>query len=90
MDDVETAYYLRLTAADKPGVLADITRILADRGISIEALIQKKPLSDKPDLPVIMLTHRVQERKMSQAIEAIEALDTVSGSVHRIRMETLG
>ncbi len=90
MDDVETAYYLRLTAADKPGVLADITRILADRGISIEALIQKEPLSDKPDLPVIMLTHRVQERKMSQAIEAIEALDTVSGSVHRIRMETLG
>jgi homoserine dehydrogenase len=90
MDDVETAYYLRLTAADKPGVLADITRILADRGISIEALIQKKPLSDKPDLPVIMLTHRIKEREMSQAIEAIEALDTVSGSVHRIRMETLG
>jgi len=90
MDDVETAYYLRLTAADKPGVLADITRILADRGISIEALIQKEPLSDKPDLPVIMLTYRIQERKMSQAIEAIEALDTVSGSVHRIRMETLG
>lgn len=90
MEDIETAYYLRLTAADKPGVLADITRILADRGISIEALIQKEPLSDKSDLPVIMLTHRVPEREMDSAIDAMEALDSVFGSIHRIRMESLG
>ena len=90
MGDVETAYYLRLTAADKPGVLADITRILADRGISIEAVIQKEPLPEKTDLPVIMLTHRVVEKEMNSAIRAIEDLETVAGPVHRIRMETLG
>ncbi|MCI0732243.1 MAG: ACT domain-containing protein, partial [Methylococcaceae bacterium] len=90
MEEVETAYYLRLTAADKPGVLADITRILADRGISIEALIQKEPLPGKLDLPVIMLTHRVVEREMNRAIQAIEQLDSVAGPVHRIRMESLG
>lgn len=90
MEDVETAYYLRLMAEDKPGVLADITRILADRGISIEALIQKEPLPEKPNLPVIMLTHRVIEREMNRAIQAIEALDSVTGPVHRIRLESLG
>ncbi len=90
MEDVETAYYLRLTAADRPGVLADITRILADRGISIEAVIQKEPLPGRPDLPVIMLTHRVVEREMNRAIRSIQDLDSVAGPVHRIRMESLG
>ncbi|MGH8558400.1 MAG: homoserine dehydrogenase [Methylococcales bacterium] len=90
MEEVETSYYLRLTARDKPGVLADITRILADRGINIEALIQKEPLPGKKDLPVILLTHRVVERDMNLAIKGIEALDSVAGPVHRIRMESLG
>lgn len=90
MEAVETAYYLRLTAADRPGVLADITRILADRGISIEAVIQKEPPSGSLDLPVIMLTHRVVEREMNRAIQSIEALDSVAGPVRRIRVETLG
>ncbi|MGH8552799.1 MAG: homoserine dehydrogenase, partial [Methylococcales bacterium] len=90
MEEVETAYYLRLTATDKPGVLADITRILANFGINIEALIQKEPSPGKKELPVIMLTHRVLEREMNAAISRIEALESVSGSVHRIRMESLG
>ncbi|MCI0653811.1 MAG: homoserine dehydrogenase [Methylococcaceae bacterium] len=90
MEEVETSYYLRLTAKDKPGVLADITRILADRGINIEALIQKEALPGIQDLPVILLTHRVVEREMNRAIQRIEALDSVAGPVHRIRMESLG
>ena len=90
MDDVETAYYLRMTAADKPGVLADVTRILADHGISIEAVIQKEPSDGESDLPVIMLTHRVFERDMNAALAGIENLDAVVGRVNRIRVETLG
>ncbi len=90
MKDVETAYYLRLTAADKPGVLADVTRILAGHAISIEAVIQKEPLEGESDLPVIMLTHRVFERDLDQALIEIEELDAVVGTVTRIRVENLG
>jgi homoserine dehydrogenase len=90
MERVETAYYMRLAAADRPGVLADITRILGDRGISIEAVWQKEPPEGVATVPIIFLTHRVEERRMNQAIAAIEALDSVSGRVTRIRMETLG
>lgn len=90
ISDVETAYYLRLSASDQPGVLADVTRILADHRISIEAMLQKEPLQGESEIPVIMLTHRVRERELEAAITKIEALSTVSGSVKRIRMETLG
>ena len=90
MDDVETAYYLRLTAEDRPGVLADVSRILANHNISIEALIQKEPLGEEKELPVIILTHRVFEREMNAAISEIEALQTIRGDVRRIRLETLG
>ena len=88
--DVETAYYLRLSAHDQPGVLADVTRILADYGISIEAILQKEAPKGESHLPVIMLTHRVRERELNKAITEIEALPTIGGSVKRIRMETLG
>jgi len=90
MDEVETAYYLRLQADDRPGVLADVSRILGDVGISIEALIQKEPAEGASNVSIIMLTHRVQEQRMNQAIQAIEALDTIKAPVTRIRMETLG
>jgi len=89
MDEVETAYYLRLCATDKPGVLADVTRILGDRGISIEAILQKEPAADVAEVPIIMLTHTVQEQQMNAAIERIEALDTIHGAVTRIRLEHL-
>ncbi|HEB92520.1 MAG TPA: homoserine dehydrogenase [Gammaproteobacteria bacterium] len=88
MAAVETAYYLRIQAADKPGVLADVTRILGDVGISIEAILQKEPVGDS-DATIILLTHRVLEGQMDQAIAAIEALDSISGEIMRIRLETL-
>lgn len=88
MEEVETAYYLRLQAKDKPGVLADVTRILGDSGISIEAILQKEPVGDA-EATIIMLTHTVVEGQMNKAIKAIEALDTITGEVTRIRLEHL-
>jgi len=89
MDDVETAYYLRMQVKDEPGVLADVTRILGDKDISIEAIIQKEPADDSAEASVIMLTHRVVEKQMNEAIQQIESLATISGEVTRIRMESL-
>lgn len=89
VEDIETAYYLRMCAADRPGVLADITRIIGDRGISIEAVIQKEPLEDQQQVPIIMLTRGVREKQMNNAIQQIEALDAIQGQVTRIRLEHL-
>ena len=89
MTQVQTAYYLRMQAEDKPGVLAEVTRILGDSGISIEAIIQKEPLPGSDKANIIMLTHRVEERSMNEAIAAIESLPVIHGEVTRIRMETL-
>ncbi len=89
MDHVETAYYLRMNALDRPGVLADVTRILGDLGISIEAILQKEPAGEENYVPVIILTHRVLEQKMNAAITEIEQLDSISGAVTRIRLEHL-
>ncbi len=85
-----TAYYLRLNAEDKPGVLADVTRILAKHQISIDAIIQKKPLDDRALVPIILLTQITLEKEMNAAIAEMEALPTVTGRVNRIRLETLG
>ena len=89
IDEVETAYYLRIQALDKPGVLADITRILGDSQISIEAIIQKEPLDGVDHVPVIILTQRIKEKNMNEAISKIEALDSVYAAVTRIRLEQL-
>ncbi len=89
MDEVETACYLRMQAQDRPGVLAEVTRILGEQGISIEAIIQKEPQPESAQATIIMLTHRVREQNMNDAIAAIEALDVIEGSITRIRMETL-
>ena len=89
MEDVETAYYLRMQVKDEAGVLADVTRILGDKGISIEAIIQKEPENDSAEANVIMLTHRVVEKQMNEAIKQIESLKTITGKVTRIRMENL-
>jgi homoserine dehydrogenase len=88
--DFETAYYLRLNAEDKSGVLADVTRILADCDISIEAILQKPPAKNETIVPIILLTQVTQEHKLNAAITKIEQLETVSGKVNRIRLETLG
>ena len=89
IEQTEPAYYLRMQASDRPGVLADVTRILGDLGISIEAILQKEPSEGEQEVPIIMLTHRVAEQNMNQAIEKLEALDSISGKVTRIRLETL-
>jgi homoserine dehydrogenase len=89
IEEVETAYYLRMQASDKPGVLADVTRILGDQQISIEAIIQKEPAPEMQTASVIMLTHRVQEKLMNAAISRIEQLEAIHGKVTRIRVESL-
>ena len=89
MAEIETACYLRLRALDRPGVLADITRILADRGISIEALLQKEAPPSANVVPIVLLTSQVREQRMNEAIAALEALDSVRAPVTRIRLEHL-
>lgn len=89
MDDVETAYYLRMTAVDKPGVVASVAGILGESGISIEAMQQKQPLPGETEVPLVMLTHRVREQQINLAIAQIEALDAIGTGVTRIRVEDL-
>lgn len=90
MDEVQTSYYLRMRVQDKPGVLADITRILADEQISIDAVIQKEPGEGEDQTDLIMLTHQTREKRINSAIVKIEALKVTSGKVTRIRLEELG
>ena len=89
IEEVETSYYLRMRVDDKPGVLADITRILADSSISIEALIQKEAPEGASQTDIIMLTHLTVEKNANAAIAKIEALPVVQGSITRLRMESL-
>jgi homoserine dehydrogenase len=89
MADVETAYYLRMQVTDKPGVMADVARILGDAGISIEAILQKEPAPQADKASIILLTHVVRESQMNAAISKIEALDSIHGRVTRIRLEHL-
>ncbi|WP_323814377.1 homoserine dehydrogenase [Cellvibrio sp. NN19] len=89
IDDVETANYLRMSAQDKPGVLSKIATILSDAGISIEAMIQKEAKEGELTVPLILLTNKVQEKKLAAAIRSIEALYAITGPVQRIRVEAL-
>ncbi|HIQ15712.1 MAG TPA: ACT domain-containing protein, partial [Leucothrix sp.] len=88
MDEVETAFYLRLSAKNEAGVLADVTRILGDQNISIKAFIQKEPRHGEEMVDIILLTHRVNEGNMNKALAQIDALDVI-GDVTRIRVEAL-
>jgi homoserine dehydrogenase len=87
--EVETSYYLRMRVLDKPGVLANITRILANSKISIEAMVQKEPGEGESRVDIVMLTHRALEKNVDRAMARIEKLATVVGRVTRIRMEAL-
>jgi homoserine dehydrogenase len=87
MSEVETSYYLRMRVQDRPGVLADITRILADSSISIEAMVQKEPDEGQTQVDIIMLTHLTVEKNVNAAIAKIEVLPVVKGKITRIRLE---
>ena len=89
MSEIETGYYLRLRVEDKPGVLADITRILADQGISIDALLQREPEEGEGETDIIILTHVCKESAADAAIAKIEGLSAQKGKVKRIRLEEL-
>ena len=89
MSEVTTSYYLRMQVKDLPGVLADITRILADLKISIDAFLQKEPMEGETLVDIIILTHLTQEKNMDAAIEKVENLSTVMGKVTKIRLEEL-
>jgi len=89
MDEVVTSYYLRMRVEDRPGVLADITRILADGSISIDAMVQREPAEGEQQVDIIMLTHQTREKSINTAIGEIEKLKVVTGKVTRIRLEGL-
>lgn len=90
LSEIETSYYLRLRVEDKSGALADITRILADQTISIDAMIQREPNEGESQTDIIILTHVTVEKNIDTAIVKIEALPVVKKKVVRLRMEALG
>lgn len=87
--EIITSYYLRLRVEDKPGVLADITRILADQQISIDAMFQREPAEGEDQTDIIMLTHITREKNVDAAIARINGLPVVTGKVTRLRVESL-
>jgi homoserine dehydrogenase len=89
IEQVETSYYLRMRVADKPGVLADITRLLARSKISIGAMVQKEPAEGESRVDIVMLTHRALEKNVVEAMARIERLPTVLGKIVRLRLEEL-
>ena len=89
LSEIVTSYYLRLRVEDKPGVLADITRILADQQISIDAMIQREPGEGEDQTDIIILTHQTREKNIDAAIAKIEALAAVKGKLTRLRLEEL-
>lgn len=89
ISEIESAYYLRISALDKVGVLAKVTHILSDNNISIEAIIQKEPAGGEQRVTVVLLTHTVKEKWVNDAIQAIEQLDGIEGQVIKIRLEML-
>ncbi|MFZ6813320.1 homoserine dehydrogenase [Undibacterium sp. Rencai35W] len=89
MSEIVTSYYLRMHVADQAGVLADVTKILADFSISIDAMLQKEPGEGEKKTDIIILTHQTQEKNILSAIAKIEGLSTVFGSVTKLRLEEL-
>ena len=89
MSEVITSYYLRMRVEDKPGVLADITRILADQQISIDAMIQREPDEGEEQTDIIILTHKTREKNIDAAIARIEGLSVIKAKITRLRLEEL-
>jgi homoserine dehydrogenase len=89
IEQVVTAFYLRLRVSDEPGVLSRITTIVADQGISIDALLQRESAEGERQTDVIILTHDTVEGKMRAAIASMQALPTVLAPIVSIRKEEL-
>lgn len=89
IEEARTSFYLKMLASDRPGVLADIAKILGESGISIEAVVQPEPPKGASLAKLVMLTHRVRERQMRAAVAKVEALPVIEGSLTSIRMERL-
>ena len=89
IEDIETSFYIRFAALDKPGVLSTITKVMADAGISIEAIIQREQPAGEDYVNVIILTNVTREKMLDAAVEGIEKLETVRGNVTFIRVEHL-
>ncbi len=87
--EVVSSYYLRLRVADQPGVLADVARLLADQGISIDALIQREAGEGEHQTDVILITHDTLEARMDEALSRMQALPSVLAPIVRIRKEEL-
>jgi homoserine dehydrogenase len=90
IEDVETACYLRMTALDKPGVLAEVSEVFAQHAISLEAVLQKEPAEGVDKVHLVLLTQKVKESNINAAITEVENFDEIEGSVARIRLEHLG
>ena len=90
IEQVKSAYYLRMDAEDKPGVLAEVSEIFAEHGISIEAVLQKEPQEDEAIVHLVLLTQKVLEQNMNIAIAEVQALSSIVAEVVRIRAEHLG
>ncbi|WP_416188889.1 homoserine dehydrogenase [Neisseria sp. CCUG17229] len=88
MDEITSSYYLRVQAKDEPGTLGKIANLLAEQGVSIEALIQKGVIN-KTTAEIVILTHSTVEKNIKSAIVAIEQLDCVETPITMIRMESL-
>ncbi len=89
MSQVRTAYYLRVRVRDEAGVLAEITSILAERGVSIDAMLQRPSGENGAHTDVILLTHDTIEGRMDEALSCIQALDSVLEPIVRLRKEEL-
>lgn len=90
ISDVTTGYYLRMLADDKPGVLSQVTTILSNHGISIETMHQSEPEESETTAEIVLITSQIQERELLTAVSEMEGLEIITGSVHKIRVESLG
>ena len=89
INEIVSRYYLRIRVTNKPGVLADITKIFGKKSISIESILQKEDLISDANVPIVLVTHEVLEKNIIDALKDIENLDVVKGKIVKIRIEEL-
>ncbi len=89
INDINSRFYLRIRVSNKPGVLADITKIFGKKSISIESILQKEDLVNDENVPIVLVTHEVLENNIINALKDIENLDVVKGKIIKIRIEEL-